>query len=161
MMSPGWTHSRLRQAAEAAAVLLPRRLALAFSKSSWWRPCHEAKRPRTMGASPAVPDVSAAYCSSKVSIRAFSVTKIEAQYLCDELEGLLYKKWSIVSILEHVVHMHFITTIYTRHPRRPEISGPILILPDFRVKNCTSPKFRVKNSDFGSRARKYVQTPNF
>ena len=102
MMSPGWTHSRLRQAAEAAAVLLPRRLALAFSKSSWWRPCHEAKRPRTMGASPAVPDVSAAYCSSKVSIRAFSVTKIEAQYLFDELEGLLYKKWSIVSILEHV-----------------------------------------------------------
>ena len=73
LMSPGWTHSRLRQAAEAAAVLLPRRLALAFSKSSWWRPWHEAKRPRTMGASPAVPDVSAACCSSKVSSSELSV----------------------------------------------------------------------------------------
>ena len=80
-MSPGWTHSRLRQAAEAAAVLLPRRLALAFSKPSWWRPCHEAKRPWTMGASPAGPDVSAASCSLKVSIRAFSVTKMEGQHL--------------------------------------------------------------------------------
>lgn len=81
MILPGWTHSRLRQAAEAAAVLLPRRLALAFSKPSWWRPCHEAKRPRTMGASPAVPDASAAYCSSRVSIRAVSVTNMEAQHL--------------------------------------------------------------------------------
>ena len=35
--------------------------------------------------------------------------------------------------------------IYTRHHGRPEISGPVSKLPEFPVKNCTSPEFRVHN----------------
>ena len=116
MMSPGWTHSRLRQAAEAAAVLLPRRLALAFSKSSWWRPCHEAKRPRDNGC---------LTCSPRCFCSILQLKSFYPSFQCDQNWSTIPLWWIrrfTVQKVEHskhigtcayiiIVHMHFIIYI--------------------------------------------------